>query len=511
MQSAPLASQGRKPINPWFIAPLVALAAFMEVLDMSIANVSLRHIAGSLAASPEEATWVLTSYLVTNAIALPVAGWMSEYFGRTRFYIACIIGFSLASLACGLATSLNALIFFRALQGLAGGALQPVSQAILADAFPLAKRAMAFSIYGIAVVAAPAIGPTLGGWITDQYAWHWIFLINVPVGIVLIFLILRFLPLDKAPDVRAPVDYLGFGLIALGLGLLQWILDRGQHYDWFASELIVVTSAIVVIALYTYILRALKQSSPIVKFDLYRNRNYAIANLMMFVLGFVLLGSTAMLPLFMQSLMGYTALDAGLVMTPGGLIIMALMPVVGKLAGRLDPRVMITFGLVCSASALWHLSGVTLEFAHNQLAHARMWQAAGLAFLFIPINMMAYATLSPDSNNQASSMLALMRNLGGGVGISVLVTLLERFSQRNQVTLIAHTSPVDPEWQERLLQLTHQLGDSQAALAVLDGRLWQQAQLLAYSEGFQLMALMFFLLVPLVWWLNPFPRPPVQG
>tara|TARA_R100001440_G_scaffold64237_5_gene84740 strand:+ start:16093 stop:17643 length:1551 start_codon:yes stop_codon:yes gene_type:complete len=494
---------GKRAINPWLIAPMVALAAFMEVLDISIANVSLQHIAGSLGAGPEESTWVLTAYLVTNAIALPIAGWLSEYFGRTRFFIACIAGFTLASLACGLAPNLEVLILFRAIQGLAGGALQPVSQAILADAFPPAKRAMAFAMYGIAVVAAPAIGPTLGGWITDQFSWHWIFLINVPVGIVLITLIRTYVPDEKPNHDGGKVDYLGFGLIAVGIGSLQWMLDRGQNEDWWDSLEIQLLTIVVVVALLTYIVRSFDQKNPVVDLRLFRYRNYAISNLLMFILGFVLLGSTALLPLFMQTLMGYTALDAGLVISPGGFAIMAMMPIVGKLAGRVDLRYLITFGLLCAGSALWYMGSFTLQVDQYTMAMVRAWQTLGIAFLFIPITSMAYVGLPPSANNQAASMLAFMRNLGGGVGISVLVTLISRLGAHHRVPLVGNTQPGDPEWEQRVSGMSQMLGSQDQALALLNRTVEGQAQLLAYIDSFHFMGLLFIAMIPLVLFLKP--------
>jgi len=495
--------RAKRTINPWLIAPMVALAAFMEVLDISIANVSLQNIAGSLAAGPDEATWILTSYLVTNAVALPIAGWMSDYFGRTRFFITCIAGFSIASLACGMAPTLGALIAFRAIQGLAGGALQPVSQAILADAFPPAKRPMAFAMYGIAVVAAPAIGPTLGGWITDSFSWHWIFLINVPVGVLLIYLIRTFVPDEPANHDGSPVDYFGFFLIAIGLGSLQWVLDRGQNADWWSSTEIRVLTVVVIVALLTYIVRSFDQKNPIVDLRLFRYKNYALSNLLMFILGFVLLGSTAMLPLFMQSLLHYTALDAGLVISPGGFAIMAMMPVVGRLSGKVDLRILITLGLICGGTALWHMGSFNLEVDQLTLAGVRAWQTVGIAFLFIPITTMAYVGLPMSANNQASAMLAFMRNLGGGVGISVLVTLLARLSAHHQVPLSAHTSPGDPQWQAYMQHLQHLVGHQQQALALAGERMHSQAQLLSYIDGFHLMGLMFFVMIPVVWLLKP--------
>ncbi|WP_369601375.1 DHA2 family efflux MFS transporter permease subunit [Hahella sp. SMD15-11] len=498
--------------NPWFIAPLVALAAFMEVLDISIANVSLQHIAGNLGASPEESTWILTAYLITNAIALPVSGWMSEYFGRTRFFNACILGFTVASLACGTATSLEALILFRTIQGLTGGALQPVSQAILADVFPPSKHGMAFAIYGIAVVAAPAIGPTLGGWITDTYSWHWIFLINVPVGLVLLMLLKRYLPADDAPEAhtRKPVDYIGFGLIATGLGALQWVLDRGQTEDWFNSDVIVGMTLLCIVATGYYIARALDQEAPIIDLSLFRYRNYALANLVMFILGAVLMGSTAMLPLFMQMLLGYTALDAGLVLSPGGLAIMVMMPVVGRLSSKLDLRALITAGLLCSAAALWTLGNLTLSISHEQLVWLRVWQAAGLAFLFIPTTTIGFSGLPPGATNQASAMMAFMRNLGGAVGIAVLVTFLTRITDMDRVIFVAHSDPASPRWQlyyQHLLELT---GSPERALRLADLRWTAQGQLDAFSTGFRGLALLFLALIPAIWRVRRLP-PAAQG
>lgn len=499
-------SQPKPGISPWVIAPIVAMAAFMEVLDISIANVALQNIAGSLGAGPEEATWVLTSYLVTNAIALPIAGWLSEYFGRTRFFIACIIGFSVASLACGLAPTLEILILFRALQGLAGGALQPVSQAILADAFPAAQRPMAFAMYGVAVVAAPAIGPALGGWITDQYSWHWIFLINVPVGILLVFLIRKVLQQDAKPEKREPIDYFGFGLIALGIGSLQWVLDRGQAEDWLHSTEICLLIGVMAVCLLTYMVRSLDQGNPIVNLRLYRHRNYAIGNLMMFVLGLVLFGSTALLPLLMQTLLGYNALNAGLVLSPGGFAIMAMMPVVGRMASRVDLRKLVTFGLISSGAALITMGSLNTQVDNNTLILLRIWQTVGIAFLFIPITTMAYVGLPEGANNQAASMLAFMRNLGGGVGISMLVIVIERMSSHYRVPLVANTSPGDPQWEQHLSQMTQLVGHQTPALAMLDQQIEAQARMLAFTDGFHLLGILFLLMIPLAWLMKP-PEP----
>ena len=322
MSAASTGPSGRRQVNPWIVAPVVALAAFMEVLDLSIANVALPHIAGNLSASRDQSTWILTSYLITNAIVLPLSGWLSTVLGRKRFYMGCIAGFGIASLLCGMAPTLELLILFRTIQGLTGGGLQPASQAILADAFPPEKRAMAFAMYGISVVFAPAIGPTLGGWITDNFSWHWIFLINVPVSFGLWFLIDALIqdPPDAVAETKRRraegirIDYIGFGLLALGLGFLQVMLDKGQEDDWFASSFITASAVIAVVGIVAFVIWELRRDDPIVDLTLLKDRNFAVANGMMFMLGFVLLGSTALLPQFVQSLFGYTAMQAGLVL-----------------------------------------------------------------------------------------------------------------------------------------------------------------------------------------------------
>ncbi|HEV2332528.1 MAG TPA: DHA2 family efflux MFS transporter permease subunit, partial [Gammaproteobacteria bacterium] len=381
------APQKRWQDSPWLIAPVVALAAFMEVLDISIANVALNHIAGSMAASQDESTWVLTSYLVTNAVVLPISGWMSEYFGRKRFFMACIMGFTLSSLLCGTAPSLALLVVFRAVQGFTGGGLQPVSQAILADSFPPEKRGMAFAFYGLAVVFAPAIGPTLGGWITDNASWRWVFLINIPVGVLLLFLVSIFV--HDTPDAEAArrqrhsqgitVDYLGFSLLALGLGCLQVVLDKGERDDWLSSNFILLLSLASAAGLVLFVLRELKAKEPIVDFRLLKNRNFAVANLLMFILGFVLRASTQLIPEFVQTSLGYTATDAGLVLSPGGLALVFFMPVMGKLASKVDSRWLVMFGLTVSGGALLYMTNFDLQVDYGTIALSRLVQALGLA------------------------------------------------------------------------------------------------------------------------------------
>ncbi len=503
------AAAAARAVNPWVIALVVTLATFMEVLDTSIANVSLPHIAGGLSASIDEATWILTSYLVSNAIILPMSGWFSSLMGRKRFYMLCVALFTGSSFLCGLAPSLGWLILFRILQGIGGGGLQPSEQSILADTFPAAKRGMAFAMYGMAVVVAPAIGPTLGGWITDNYSWRWIFYINVPVGIISILLTSRLIsdpPYLRGRQRRGRIDYIGFGLLAIGLGCLQVVLDKGQREDWFQSHFIIVFALIALAALAAAIPWEWKQSHPVIDLSLFRSRSFTVANAMMFMLGFVLLGSTLLIPLFAQTMLGYPATQAGLALMPGGLIILSTMPLVGFLLQRYDPRWLMAFGLTMLSIALFYMTGFNLTIDFWTLATARMLQGCGLGFLFVPINTVAYAYLPPEKNNAASGIINLSRNVGASVGISIVTTLLERRGQFHRQRLSAHLNPADVNVQNMLAGIqarmqAHGAGAAQAierAYAVLQGLLLRQSQMLAYVDNFWLLGLATLLLIPLV-------------
>jgi MFS transporter, DHA2 family, multidrug resistance protein len=351
-------------VNPWVIALVVTMATFMEVLDTSIANVSLPHIAGGLAADVDQSTWILTSYLVSNAIVLPMSGWFSSLIGRKRFYMSCVALFTISSFLCGLAPNLATLIIFRILQGAGGGGLQPSEQSILADTFSPKQRGMAFAVYGMAVVVAPAIGPTLGGFITDNYSWRWIFYINVPIGIISILLTQRLISdpphLSGAKRKGLSIDYTGLGLLALGLGALQIVLDKGQRDDWFESNFILALTVIAVVALLVAVVWEWRHKNPIIDLKLFRDRSFAIGNSMMFMLGFILLGTTLLLPLFTQTMLGYTAEKAGLALMPGGLVILACMPVVGFLLSRTDPRRLMIFGLAMLTGALFFMTHFNL-------------------------------------------------------------------------------------------------------------------------------------------------------
>src|SRR6266704_666998 len=452
MSSATLTMDAAEPsrpaINPWIIALAVTLATFMEVLDTSIANVALPHIAGSLSAGTDESTWVLTSYLVSNAIVLPLSGWISSIIGRKRFYMSCVALFTVSSLLCGLAPNLAMLIFFRVLQGAGGGGLQPSEQAILADTFPPAKRGMAFAVYGIAVVMAPAIGPTLGGWITDNYTWRWIFFVNIPVGIISLLLTSRLI--QDPPHLRRrklsemKIDYVGLGFVALGLGTLQIILDKGQRDDWFESHFILALSIISAASLLFVIWWEWRQKDPVIDLHLFRERTFAAANFLMFMLGFALLGSTLLLPLFMQTLLGYTAERAGLALMPGGFTIMVAMPIVGFLLSRYSPRYLMMFGLSMLSFSLFHMTTFDLGVDFRTVTMARAFQALGLAFLFVPINTAGYSFLPREKNNAASGLMNLARNIGGSVGISLVTTMLDRRTQVHSNDLMSHVSASNP-------------------------------------------------------------------
>jgi MFS transporter, DHA2 family, multidrug resistance protein len=500
----------RPSVNPWVIALAVTLATFMEVLDTSIANVALPHIAGSLSAGQDESTWVLTSYLVSNAIVLPLSGWLSSIIGRKNFYMGCVALFTVSSFLCGLAPNLATLIVCRILQGAGGGGLQPSEQAILADTFPPAKRGMAFAVYGMAVVTAPAIGPTLGGWITDNFSWRWIFFINIPVGILSILLTSRLIqdpPYFKRRKLsETHIDYVGLGFVALGLGALQIVLDKGQRDDWFESNFILTLSVIAVSALIFVIVWEWKHKDPIIDLHLFRDRTFGISNMLMFMLGFALLGSTLLLPLFSQTLLGYTAQQAGLALMPGGFAIIILLPLVGFLLSRYSPRWLLLFGLVVLSFSLFHMTNFDLDIDFATVAKARVIQAVGMAFLFVPINTAAYAFLPRDKNNAASGLMNLARNIGGSVGISVVTTMLDRRTQKHLTDLASRLSLANPallamiQGASRAMQShgASAAGATRQAYALVQGTIQRQATMLAYIDCFWFLGMAILCMVPMV-------------
>jgi len=490
-------------VTPWLIAPVVALAAFMEIMDISIANVALPHIAGSLSSSQNESTWVLTSYLVTNAIIMPITGWLANTFGRKRLFLVCIVGFTVASLLCGLAPTLGSLIAVRTLQGATGGGLQPVGQAILTDSFPPEKRGMATAIYGIAAVVAPVIGPTLGGWITDNYDWRWIFLINVPVGVVLAFLVQALIK-ERGVAARGPrrsVDWAGFGFVALALGCLQIVLDKGQDADWFGSGFIValVIASAVGFVLLTW--RELTHPDPMVDLRLMRDPGFAVTFVMMLMLGFMLFGSTFLIPAFAQQLMGYRAVDAGMVLSPGGLITIALLPLVGRSINKVDLRVLAGIGFVIGGASLLLMTGLYLGVSFQRLMWLRLLQSASLPFLFLPINQMAFRDVPPDKTNNASALINLARNFGGSIGIAFASTLLTRRAQFHQSRIVENLQGLNPAYPDLTHQVSGVLGsapDSGLTLANIYQAAQQQAALLSYLDDFKILGILFLALIPLL-------------
>jgi DHA2 family multidrug resistance protein len=496
----------RQDIHPWVIAPVVALAAFMEILDISVANVALPHIAGDLSASQDESTWTLTSYLVTNAVVMPISGWLAERYGRKRLFLSCIGGFTVASLLCGLAPNLATLVVLRAIQGAAGGGLQPTGQAILTDAFPPEQRGIATAVYAVAAVLAPAIGPSIGGWITDNYEWRWVFLINVPVGAVLIFLIgfLVRTPNEEARGQRSSVDWRGFAFITLSLGCLQIVLDRGQEDDWFASGAITVLTLTSAVAFILLIWWELPHRNPMVDLQLFKRRDFAVSFVLMFMLGFMILGSTYLLPAFVQSQMGYRATEAGEIIAPGGLILIVLFPLIGRILNKVDLRILTAIGVVCCAAAIEWMTHFYLQVSFGTFALARAMQAVGLAFLFLPINALAFRDIPQDKTNYASALINLARNFGGSVGISFASTLVTRRAQFHQGHVVEHLQPLNPafyDFTQRLGQAVHGTGAEVTAqtykIAV------QQASVLSYLDAFRAIGLLFLLLLPLLLLVKP--------
>jgi MFS transporter, DHA2 family, multidrug resistance protein len=496
--------------SPWAVAFTVTLATFMEVLDTAIANVALPHIAGGLSASQDEATWVLTSYLVSNAVVLPISAWASSRVGRKRFYMTCVALFTASSFLCGFAPTLPALIFFRVLQGVGGGGLAPSEQAILADTFPPSQRGMAFAMYGLAVVFAPAIGPTLGGAIVDHTTWRWIFYINIPVGIASLLLSSAmvedppWLREEKERSRRVRVDWFGLGLVAVAFGSLQVIMDKGQEDDWFSSPMIVVFAMAMVVCLLGTVIWEWAHPSPIVNVRLFRHRNFAVSVGLMFTLGAVLYGSTVLIPLFLQTLMGYSAQSAGEVLSPGGFVTMATMPLAGFLVSRVPAKYLIAAGFAGLSLALFHMSGINLAIDARTATLYRVYQAATLAFLFIPINTICYIGVPREQNNQVSGLMNLARNIGGSMGIAFLSTMLVRRSQTSQNLLVGHVTRASPFFRDRISQLEAAFsaaGPAQAlrrAYAALYGTIQRQAALLSYVHIIEDLALVCAVLAPLV-------------
>jgi DHA2 family multidrug resistance protein len=499
--AAPYSPSSETSVNPWLIAVVVSLAAFMEVLDTSIANVALPHIAGDLGASSDESTWVLTSYLVSNAIILPVSGWFVGIFGRKSFFMMCIIIFTLSSLFCGIAWSLGFLLFARIVQGAGGGGLQPMAQAILADTFSPEKRGLAFSLYGVTAIVAPSVGPTLGGWITDNYSWRWIFYINLPVGLIALFLVYKLIE-DPAYITRnlgrsLKVDYIGFSLLALGVGALQVLLDKGQEDDWFGSSFIVALTVIAVVCLVSLVFYEWRHNEPIVDVRLFKNVNFASANMVMFMVGAISFASTVLMPQFLQTLMGYTAEKAGIVMSAAAMVLLMELPLVGQLTTRIQARYLIAFGwFALTCSMYYSTRRIDLQMSFASATWLRILQYVPLGFVFIPSSTAAYTGIAPEKNNAVAGLVNFMRNIGSSVGTSVVTTLLARRSQFHQGRLSETASGLNSNFQasingiaQKLVQNGMNLAEAQRhALARYYAGLQAQASTLAYIDTYFVLA-----------------------
>ncbi len=507
-------------VNPWVVTFAVMLATFMEVLDTTVVNVSIPHIAGNLAATIEEGTWVVTSYLVSNAIILPMSGWLANYIGRKKLLLTCVAGFTLTSLFCGLATSLSALIFFRVLQGLTGGGLQPLAQAILLETFPEKKHGQAMAAFGIGILLAPILGPTLGGWITDNYSWRWIFYLNLPVGVLSLFMMNRFIfdpPYIKRT--KGGVDLWGIGFLALGLGTLQVVLDTGQRKDWFSSHYIRFYAALCVIGLVSLVIRELKTAHPVVDLRALANRSFSAGVFLMSLLGFILYSSLVLLPIYLQTLLGYPAYNAGLALSPRGLGSLATTPLAGYLTGKTDPRRLLAFGLVLGSLTMFSLSGLNLNAGYWDIFWPQVFQGVALSFLFIPLMALSMAGIAKEKMGNATSIFNLMRNIGGSVGIAIMTTFLARRNQMHQNVLIGNITAGNLKTGAMLRGMQgwfHTNGvdryvASRRAWATLYGMVQLHASMLSFVEAFWVMGVLFLAMLPFILFLrNPRPKRPRQ-
>ncbi|HEY4212616.1 MAG TPA: DHA2 family efflux MFS transporter permease subunit [Steroidobacteraceae bacterium] len=500
--------------NPWLIAAVIAISSFMEVLDTAIANVSLRHIAGGLSSSYDEATWVLTTYLVANAVVIPISGWLSDTIGRKRYYMLSVACFTAASACCGVAPTLSFLIGARIVQGMAGGGLQPVTQSMLIDTFPPEQRGKSLAVFGLTLILAPAIGPLLGGVITDNFSWHWIFLINVPIGIISLFLVQIFV--DEPETLRKErrerlaqglrFDSWGFLLIAAGLGALEMTTDRGEREDWFSSPFIVSTAVIAVLALVGFVIWELRRRKPLLDLRMFKQRNFAIGVTLIMLTGVIMYGTTQFIPQLLQEVLGYTASSAGEALTAGGLATLVAMPFAGILSDKVQPRFLIAAALAMEAIALWHMTHLNTAMSFSDAAWARVWQAFPIPFLFIPLTNAAYVGLRPEKSGEASALLNVARNLGGSIGISSVQTFIVHREQFYQSRHVETLNPLNPDYSAAINQLTGLLGGHgrasvdamQSAAGVLYQGVLKQASMLAYIDCFWVLMVFVLIVLPIV-------------
>ena len=506
-------------VNPWIVATAVMFATFMEVLDTTVVNVSLPHIAGSLSASVDEATWVLTSYLVANAIILPMTGWLANYFGRKRMLQAAVFGFTAASFMCGMAQTLPMLIFFRIVQGATGGALQPLSQAVMLEAFAPQDRGKAMAFWGLGIVVAPMLGPVIGGYLTDNFSWRWVFYINLPVGLASVIMTRLFI--FDPPYIRRQsrgIDYWGIGLLAVGVGALQIVLDKGQEEDWFSSSWLAALGVVAVAGIAIFVVHEIRARDPVVHLRVFQVRTYSAGVFLMTVLGFVLYGSMLLVPIFLQTLLGYPALDAGIAMAPRGLGSFLMMPLVGTVLGRFDPRKVLAVGLVGASWTLYSLSRLNLNAGYWDIFWPQFIQGASLAMTFVPLTTATMDPIPREGMGNATSMFNLMRNIGGSMGIATATTFLFRRQQLHIHLLAADVNPYNPRTEVFLKGVQATMiahgSDPHTAVGQSYGTIWgiveRQASMLAFVDTFRAMAVVFLLMLPLLFVMKR-PKHPRGG
>jgi len=505
-------------VNKWLITTSVMIPTLIEILDMSVANVALNHIQGSLSAGQEEVTWVLTSYLVANAVVIPMSGWLARFMGRKRYILASLIMFTLSSLLCGLAVSLPQLILFRIFQGLGGGGLQPMSQAILLESYPPHQRGLAMAIFGMGIVLGPILGPLLGGYLTDSYSWRWIFYINLPIGLVAMFMIFSFIhdPTYMERRIKGEaVDYLGLALLCVGVGCLQIVLDKGQQEDWFSSDFILGLSTLSALALVALIFWELGRKNPILNLKIFKDPSFATGNAIIFLGFFCFFGSIVLLPIYLQKLLGYTAYQAGLVLGPAGAMTLLVLPLVGKASERIDARFLLGVGLLINAYAVYYMAGFNLQIDFLTACMGRIFQGLGMPFFFVSLTLLTMAYVPREQMNNASAIFNLLRNLGGSFGVAFVTTIIARRAQFHQFRLVENLTPFDPGYQIRLEQLKDALAQKLGtlndqtlpAMGLIYRDLIREANSLAFNDAFFLQTWMFLGLVGLLWIIR---KPPAH-
>jgi len=508
-------------VNPWVVAIAVMFGTFMEVLDTTVVNVSLPHIAGTLSATPEEATWTLTSYIIANAIVLPLTGWLTGLFGRKRLLMVAVAGFTIASILCGAAPTLGSLVVFRIIQGATGGCLQPLSQSVLLETFAPQERGKAMAFWSVGIIVAPILGPILGGWITENYSWRWIFYINVPVGLMSLFMLKTFLhdPPNLNVGISKKVDGWGIGFLVLGIGALQWMLDKGQTEDWFDSSRIILAAVVAVAAIVAFIVRELLADDPVVRLRIFKDPTYATGTFLITVLGFVLYGSLVILPIFLQTMMRYPAIEAGFATAPRGIGAFIMMPIAGLLVNKVDPRKLLALGIVTASTSLLYFSTINQNAGYWNIFWPQFVQGVSLGLIFLPLSTVTMFNLRREDLRYATSMFNLMRNLGGSIGIAAGTALISRATQRHYNQLGERINEYNPQAAGMIQQMQQTFmatgmdaaAATERAYAMVSGMVTQQAMMVAYLDTFRLYGLVFLFAIPLIFLLRRPKAPPTQS